>query len=41
MNNPMKYKLEKGTITITDCDPKPTSDLIIPDAGLALQPSTR
>ena len=40
MNNPMKYKLEKG-ITITGCDPKPTSDLIIPDAGLALQPSTR
>ena len=32
MNNPMKYKLEKGTLTITSCDPKPTGDLIIPDA---------
>ena len=32
MNNPMKYKLEKGTLTITGCDPKPTGDLIIPDA---------
>ena len=28
----IKYKLEKGTATITGCDPKPTGDLIIPDA---------
>ena len=27
----LKYKLEKGTITITSCDPKPTGALIIPD----------
>ena len=27
----IKYKLEKGTATITGCDPKPTGALIIPD----------
>lgn len=31
MDNPMKYKLENGTLTITGCDPEPTGDLIIPD----------